>query len=242
MRHRFLLPACALALSLAPMAASAAGISLRWTNCTADGGTSNVAFSCATNSGVFAMVPSFVLDAPMSGPTSIVGVVDLVAAAPALPAWWDLTGCRSGALTLLSSAVGPVLCSPWRTFGSAGINSIVNGSQGPNTARITFTVTSSAPRPDLAGGVEYIVTALRLNVNRTVGSPSCTGCGTGVCLALPSLSLVTRSGTIALTEPFAGPGGDWVTWQGGGSGPAGSCEATSRPRRSTWGKIRTLYR
>src|SRR6185503_14833998 len=170
---------------------SAAGISLRWTNCVADGGTSNMAFACNTNAGFRVLVPSFTLDAPLTGVGSIQGVLYVVAASAVLPEWWVLSGgCRSGAISLQSSTVGPIACQLLGGPGG-GINSIVEGVNGPNTLRITFTGGSGGSARNLATGIEYIATALRLNFTRTVGTPACSGCLDGVCLTLNGLTMNT---------------------------------------------------
>jgi len=246
MRLALLLAVLSLGLSLDGLAspASAAGTALRWTNCVADGGTSNVVFACNTNTGFGALVPSFVLDAPFTV-ASIEGVVDVVSASTVLPAWWELqAGCRSGSLSATLSPVGPVACQGWTIFlTTTGINSIVVGANGTNTVRITFSSSlPGSPGVGLSAGIEYLFTALRLNFNRTVGTPSCSGCDEGACLTLNGITLSSPGGSLQLTTPFSGADGNHVTWQGGGSGPGGSCSVVSPARRSAWGAIKSLYR
>jgi len=220
--------------------ASADGIALRWTNCVADGGTSNMVFACNTNLGVRALVPSFTLDAPLTGVTSIQGVVDVVAGGSSLPEWWRLQGCRNGVLTISTSIVGPIACL--LLPGGGGINSIVEGVSGANTVQITFTKGVGSTSSNMASGVEYVVTALRLNLTRTVGTPSCSGCFEGVCLTLNGLTLARPGGPVQLTTPYPAADGTLARWQGGGSGPGGSCSIVSPARRSAWGAIKSLYR
>jgi hypothetical protein len=233
-------------LLAAPFAASAEGIALNWSACEADGGTSNVAFACNTNAGALALVPSFQLDAALIGVTSVRGTLEVVSETATLPAWWDLDVCRSGSLTTLNSAIGPLQCSFWTGggFSQNGIDSYVVGLGGPNTARCEFRSFIGQPGRNLSAGTEYVVTALRINFNRTVGALSCAGCGTGVCLELKVLSLQLGAGPtfINLTTPMPTPDGTHVTWQGGGAGPNGSCAAPVPTRRSAWGLIKSLYR
>lgn len=234
-----------LALALAPVTPThAQGIALGWAACVADGGPVNVNFACDTNAGTRALAPSFVLPSAVAGVSSIQGVLDIVADAATLPAWWEFTGCRSGSLQYAPSSVGPILCSLWNTFSSGGgINSFVVGTTGPNTARITFTSNSGiAGGRSLTTGTEYVVTGLVVNSTRTVGSPSCPGCETGVCLTLSRLTINAPTGPIAMTAAFPGSHGVTVTWQGGGSGPGGVCAAATPTHGSTWGTVKSLYR
>jgi len=237
----------AVALLLAtPYAASADGIALNWSKCEADGGFSNITFACNSNAGFNALAPSFQLDAPLTGVTSVRGTIEVVSETPTLPAWWDLDVCRSGSITTLNTSIAPLLCSYWVTgvIVHDGIDSYTTGLGGPNTARCEFRSFVSGAGMSLSAGQEYIVTALRINYNRTVGSPSCGGCGTGVCLELKNLSLQLGTGPtfVNLTTPMPTPDGTHVTWQGGGSGPNGSCAGAVPTRRSAWGAIKSLYR
>ena len=229
-----------------PHFASAAGIALNWGACEADGGSSNTTFACNTNAGFTALAPSFRLDAPLTGVTSVRGTIEVVSETPTLPAWWDLDVCRSGSLTTLNTTLAPTLCSYWGTGLSVhnGIDSYVTGLGGPNTARCEFRSFVTSSSASLTAGSEYVVTALRINFNRTVGSPSCAGCGTGVCLELKQVTLQLGAGPtfITLTTPMPSADGSRVTWQGGGSGPNGSCTAPVTTRRSAWGAIKSLYR
>lgn len=229
-----------------PHLAWAEGIALNWGACEADGGVSDATFACNTNAGFTALAPSFQLGAPLTGVTSVRGAFEVVSETPTLPAWWDLDVCRSGSLTTLNSSLAPILCSYWAAgfLAHDGIDSYVTGLGGPNTARCEFRSFVNGAGVNLSAGSEYVVTALRINFNRTVGSPSCGGCGTGVCLELKYVSLQLGAGPtfINLTTPMPTPDGSHVTWQGGGAGPNGSCAAPVTTRRSAWGAIKSLYR
>jgi hypothetical protein len=231
-------------LALTVSSASAQGISLRWSDCVLDGGTRNAAFACNTNSGSRALVTSFLLTAGMPAP-AITATIDITAADLALPAWWEFRGCRSGGVVYSPSSTGPVLCSTWANFctTNSGIVSYTVDVTGPNTARLVFRggVCSGPFNPPplpLVAGVEYVGPVVSMNFNRTVGSPSCDGCGTPVCLVLTHLVL----GTVDMTTPFAGADGNMVTWQGAGLTPGGVCQAATATRRTVWGAVKALYR
>jgi hypothetical protein len=217
--------------------AGANGIRLNWNDCAAGTGTSNKAFACNTNQQNHVLVTSFVLAAPLSRTGSVAGTIDIVAAASTLPAWWEFGGCRSGSLRVNSSFAPQDAC-PFGIAGCSGggINSYVVGVAGPHTARIEFSSINCQTR-ELTAGVEYMGPVLVVNSTRTVGSPSCEGCDTGVCLTLTRMRVGT---TLEITTPADPPNGNRVTWQGGG--PNGDCQVPTSARRSLWGAVKALYR
>jgi len=230
-------------------AASGQGISLRWGECVADGGVRNLAFACNTNSGQVSLMNSFMLPAALAGATRVNGVIDLVAADVTLPEWWNFHTCRSGSIHMFSEAAGPILCTDFMGFCSngGGISAIVPGVPGVNGERIQFSRLKcvpfgGAPGSDLVAGIEYVGPVLVINFTRTVGSPSCAGCGTGVCLLLTQLQVVGSGGTVTLTAPLVPPDGNVATWQGLGFTPGGACLAATPARQPTWGAVKSLYR
>ena len=240
MRRVALLVLGALLLPAPP--ALADGISLRWTNCIAEGGTRNMAFACDTNSGSCTIVTSFVLAFPVAGTRSVGATLDVVAADVTLPAWWNFRTCRSGSMTFQSTAVGPVSCDLAEGFfGGGSISSYLLGVNGPNTARLQC-VTSSTGH-DLAAEHEYIGPVLSMSFGRTLGTP-CGGCDIGVCLVLSQLTIGTTPGgpELALTQPELPPDGHIATWQGAGPSPGGACLAATPTRRAVWGAVKALYR
>lgn len=240
MRRVTLLVLGALVLSASP--ALADGISLRWTNCVAEGGTRNMAFACDTNSGSCTIVTSFVLGFPVAGTRSVGATLDVVAADATLPAWWNFKTCRSGCMTFQSTAVGPVSCDLAEGFfGGGSISSYTLGVNGPNTARLQC-VTSSTGH-DLAAGQEYIGPVLSMDFSRTLGTP-CGGCDIGVCLVLGQLTITTTPGgpELGLIDPELPPDGNVATWQGVGLTPGGICQAATPTRRAVWGAVKALYR
>ena len=212
-------------------AASAQGLNLRWQDCAADGGVRNMVFACNSNIQSHVVVPSIVLSSPVPTPINSAVTVDFVAATSTWPAWWDFETCRSGSIRTSTSAVGPINCQ-FRCV--SGINWFLIGIAGPNTARIQMGNTCSA---SMVAGTEYITGPLVINATRTVGTPSCDGCTTGMCIMFTSI----RLGETLYTTP-AGPNSNFITWQGGGSGPGGICEAATVTRRAVWGSVKALYR
>jgi hypothetical protein len=177
------------------------------------------------------------------------GVIDVVAADVTLPEWWNFHTCRSGSIHMFSEAAGPILCTDFMGSCSSGggISAILPGVPGVNAERIEFSRLKcvpfgGAPPSDLVAGIEYVGPVLVINFTRTVGSPSCAGCGTGVCLLLTQLQVVGSGGTVTLTAPLVPPDGNVATWQGVGFTPGGVCLAATPARQPTWGAVKSLYR
>jgi hypothetical protein len=222
---------------------SAAGVGLRWDACVADGGAIDRSFACNTNTGALFLASSFVLDQPLTGVKRVDVSLELASSSPTLPAWWDLVTCRSGAIT--ASGVTSTACV--RLPGTPGISGIIIGEHGPNTERIeigNFTFTPSV----IGTGLEYVPVALRMVVDRTIGSGSCGGCGIPVCIAVRSVSFELVLGqppNLVLNQPLNGTDANFATWQGGGTpvvGGAVGCPAATAVRRSVWGALKALYR
>ena len=230
-------------------AAFAQGISLRWGGCVADGGVRNRTFACNTNTGEFTLMTSFVLPAALPGVSRVNGVIDVAAADVSLPEWWNYRFCRSGSIDERAAAAAPNLCTDFMGFcaGDGDLTAILPGVPGPNGERLEFARVRCHPfgtplGADLSGGIEYAGPVLTINFTRTLGSPSCAGCGTGVCLLLTQLQIVSSGGTVTLTAPVIPPDGNVATWQGVGLSPGGVCQAATPTRRRLWGEVKALYR
>ena len=231
---------------VAAATAHAQGIHLRWGQCVADGGVRNISFACNTNTGSRTIMSSFVLAAPLAGARSVSGVIDVIAADLVLPEWWNYRFCRSGSISVNSFAAGPIACTNFMgaCFSDGDFTAIQPGVPSANAERLEFTQLNCAPSTadDLLAGVEYLGPVLTINFNRTVGSPSCTGCGTGVCLILTQLQVGVSGGGLTLTNPAILPDGNVITWQGVGLSPGGVCQGATPTRRTLWGEVKALYR
>ena len=240
-RHAFrLLPLLLLALPVER--ASAAGVGLRWNACVADGGVINRSFACNSNTGALFLVCSFVLDQPLTGVQEVDVSLELASASPTLPAWWDLSTCRSDAI-----AFTPIVNTACVSLGGTpGIHGVLIGEHGPNTEQIE--VGNINGTANLGAGIEYVAVPLRLSLARTTGAGSCGGCEVPVCLVVRSVSFMRALGqppVLVLTQPFNGTDANFVTWQGGGSpvvGGAVGCPAATATRRTVWGSLKALYR
>jgi hypothetical protein len=91
---------------------------------------------------------------------------------------------------------------------------------------------------DIVGGTEYFSCNVTVNNQKTVGTPSCTGCLVPMCIVLNSLKITTNTGEGDVTLGNASAAGsNIVTWQG--TGPDCSLVPT---RNVTWGSVKALYR
>ena len=252
---------CGLLLALSASIASASGVGLKWNSCAGDGGATNKAFACASNAGSNLLVGTFALDPAGPGLANVSGnevIIDLASADPVLPAWWQmfkLGTCRQASLSMnfVISALA-VNCLDWAQAQSAGgIGAYNIGQRGPNTARI---IAALAVPPcalqNLVGGQEYFAFNVAIGNQKTVGTGSCAGCQTAVCIVFNSVNLTTPilANNMLLSGPENGFDSDFATWQGGagvivnppgGGPPVSGCGAATPTRNATWGQVKSLY-
>lgn len=239
----------------AATAHAAPGVAIRWNTCLGDGGAVNRSFACNTNAGNNVAVCSFQLAAPVSDLVATVATLDLVTAAPTLPAWWqyfNLGACRQ--TSLAAAAIVPptaVVCLDWAQGAAAtGISSYTVGTFGPSSASLVVpTVVGAASIAAAVAGQEYYTISVTVNNAKTVGTGSCSGCNVGACLALRKvdIDLAGQAGfpDITLTAPMNGTDSNFITWQGGVGVPAlpgGACSGPTGTRTTTWGSVKALYR
>ena len=265
------------ALVTATLVASAAlaaptlpGINIRWDNCYADGGAMNKAFACDTNTGSELAVLSVQLDTGMLDVSGMEVRISLKASAPTLPAWWSfrsspvgtVDGCRPSSLSFLVSPVNPLAsCVDWGAgHESGGLAAYRVDEIGPGSAVV---LNASAVPPSLLAqldpSTEYVVGELRIDHAKTVGTGSCGGCGTPVCILFTSLNITTPvlANNRLFTGGANGASSQIVNWQSGQlANLVNQCSGTfncttqfdcattlaTASRRSTWGAVKSLYR
>ena len=224
-------------------AASAAGISLTWNACHGDGGVQNLDFACDTNTGSRVLIGSVQLGSDLANMNGEELVVNLASTSATLPDWWrffSAGNCRQTALSIAAHE-GTNCTDPFGGMASMNIASYVVGGQSPNYARLlSVNAVQAAAVVTLFAGQEYSLASWRITNSKTVGSPSCAGCTTPVCIVFSSANIITLDNPtgIKLTEP-AIPGSNYITWQGGGGT---FCPAATPTRNSTWGAVKSLYR
>lgn len=237
-----------LILSCPAIAMAAAGVNLRWTSCFGDGGAIDRTSACDSNAGsAGALVASYQLAGGISGVTGIEGVVDLVAAGAALPAWWDLSapggtvGCRGTAM--LADATIPAssfYCSDWAgglaVGGLAAYRTADNGTVLPTHRRVLvgFAVSSAV---DVIADVEYFAFRITLSNAKTTDPGGCAGCTVPVCLVLNSVHVVPGLSAGVLLGSGTLAGSNVATWQSS----SGSACAVIPTQKRTWSEVKSLY-
>jgi len=235
-------------------------VSIAWDHCLAQGtGVQNRTFACDANSGQEVLVGAFRLDADMANVIGTEIVIQLAAADATLPAWWQYwyTGsCRQTSLSVNSTVdPGDTACPDWSgglMFVGIGTYCTSTGTcvDRPSSANeVRLKVVEAVPQQDatlVSGGQDHFVFNLVIDHAKTVGAGACGGCNVPVCLVLNSVDVIAKGNleTRLLTQPSS-PGGNFVTWQGGGVPVAGGgtgCPAATPTRAGTWGALKSLYR
>lgn len=234
-------------LCLVAESSLAAGINLSWDDC-GTYGVANRTFACNANVATAGVAYVSFTPTYQSGfATTRTMVFDLAAASSTLPGWWQFAGggCRSGALGVSGSFdMGPFNCSDMWTGVPATTSTAYSAGFGgiPNRARLVVTtqIAEVVALPTNYAEMEWYALRLTLSGAKTVGTNSCGGCATPVCLVLNSLRLDSIAPgdvpTVTLTSPLQR---NWVTWQGGAV--AGGCPAATPVRNRTWGMLKSSY-
>jgi len=234
-----------LLLALTASVASA-GVNLAWTNCHGGGGVENVAFACNTNTGTAGVLTSSFVASGGQQVAAFEFVIDIESAGATLPAWWTIgaaPNCRAAnTVTINTNFTTAVGCAdPWgNTVGLSSVT-VLAGFSGPNTARIRGggSVPASAPVP-VEAALEYYGFQLIMNRSKTTGLGACAGCLDPVCLVLNEITLFNEVG--AKTSISSPESRNFVTWQGGQIGDPAGCPAATPTTKTTWGKIKSIYR
>ncbi len=223
---------------------AAASIALAWDECRSGGGALLETNACNSNIGVQEWFASFTLDFPVDDAIGIIAVFDFQHGQGSIPDWWALQpgGCRVGELDPFASFSDRPGCSdPWAMAAGGAIAVIpgINPTQprgGANQMRIYYSAAvPSAQAVDWAAGTTYHAARLRLTNARTTGASPCAGCSGAACLVLNGIELQRLTGPdVVLSD---GGGQNIVNWQSAGP----DCAAVP-VHRTSWGRLRTLYR
>ena len=244
------------------------GVNLRWDHCYGDGGTANRSFSCDTNSGTEVLVASFVsgVDIPLTNGMS--AYIDIASSSGAWPDWWLVLSpaCRTNVVTA-NTAPDPAetVCQDLSATAVGGwtLNAGYNGD-GTRQLRAAFGVPPGSEYT-VPAGVEVLACRFRINHAKTVGTSSCGGCSTPLCIALSEIEIDTTgqpcvgAGQVfVIAGPANGADSHLATWQGAAIGDTNrhpimteyfhfyttdiACSGATPTRRAAWGQIKALYR
>jgi len=235
------------AMLLVASSAFAEGVRLSWQTCAGDGLVQNRTFACASNTGSNVIAASFVLDADLLQVNGDELVVDLITqAAPTLPDWWTFTfagACRQLSLSIAAQdgANCPDMFSNQASMNIAAYQTKLVKPDLPadGGARILcVNAVQAAAITDLTGAQEYGIARWTINNAKSVGTGSCAGCATPVCIVFNQAKITTETiGVQALLTTGASPGENIITFQGAGA----DCNAVPT-KNTTWGAVKSLYR
>jgi hypothetical protein len=124
--------------------------------------------------------------------------------------------------------------------GAGGITTYLVGFNGANRVRLAVTYSvPSANQVPLSEGVEYFAMRGTILYTKTVGTSSCGGCQTGVCLLCTYVRCVQPArapgGNVSVTNPAQR---NSISW----NGTVSICPGQSPSKVSTWGAVKAIYR
>jgi hypothetical protein len=171
--------------------------------------------------------------------------VDVQHASVSMPPWWRFApgDCRDGALAAHSDFGGANACVDfWQGLGTSfpPVTYTVGQPRGlPSQARIVVAIARSPTEPvRLESNQMYYAAQISISNQST---SACTGCLPGACLVLNAIRIGRLPGAPGGDLVVEQPGlmnANWATWQGG----AGAACAVVPARRTTWGRLKGLYR
>lgn len=223
------------------------GVNLSWDACSPEGGIQSKTFACNSNSGTRSMWGSFILSGDQPNFVGIEATIDIQAQSDSLPAWWQFKNagaCRASALTVnfdFTSDPATACTDPWSGQAIGGLAGYFTywtpgADLAPNVSQLRFGAAVPSTSPiSLTAGTEYYCFKLNLSSAKTVGSGSCGGCSTPVCIVLSKISAVQNDGTQEdLTSAITS---NILSWQSGAT-----CSGGNIPQNITWGQIRSVLR
>lgn len=223
-----------------------AGISLGWQDCrpAPGAGADNQNSGCTVSINDLPLIPALRLTTPIDSVIACELVIDVIVAAAALPAWWQLQpgGCHGSPPGWGASLATAVSCpDPWQGQATALASAWLTTFPGstPDRGRLTAAVVASPGTwARFEADVPLALCRLALRSDNTL---TCSGCSIPGCLVFNSMVVRRLPGsswedaTVA-TEQVAGA--TKVRWQGG---LGADCQAVPT-QRSTWARVKSLYR
>jgi hypothetical protein len=236
MKKAILLTGALLALTASLASAQVGGLTLAYTNCYQNGGTTSYAPACPAP-GTTYLVGTFRPGTAYPNFTSYRAFIDIQSQDGSLPDYWSAT-CGGQAVSVQNNyAAGSdaTLCPP-------AAQEVVGGNQ--NSDLLAYTSTATTATIDLAVGRSQTMNLnnqhyhiFRINIVEADRS-ACTGCGEGVCIVFRELTIetdpVTTPRVITAPDPIKE-----IRWQ---TTLAGTCPQSVEAQNKSWGQIKALYR
>jgi hypothetical protein len=222
-------------------AAADTGIALAWGDC-APNGSRDVITACSSDAGSSTLLLSLESASAIPDVIGWILVLDLAADSSVLPPWWQFQGggCRSGRLQAASPTGFELDCADqWSAAGSSAVQSFQNPRPGGTDAQARVLVAMAVPsNAAFTVAPDQSQLAARLVVSN-VGTTTCAGCTTPVCLVFNSAEVQSVGASGIVTTVISAPltaASNQVSWR------SGSACAAVPVRARTWGQIKALYR
>ena len=244
--------AMALPCGVAPSAAAAADIGgtyLTWQACPGDPkAATGAGFDCIADAGVvYTLVGTFSLDTDVKNAVSLDADLNVAfAGAAAVPSFWqiDLGGCNASAFSLLKGM--PSGCAGHLNAFCGGDSNLCDlvytTSVFPSTnlMRMSLTLGRAALHSvNLAGGQRYFAFAVSIPM---YGASSCLGCAAPCAIGFSHATIYSVDDLgrpmPPVTVSSSYPGASACATANGGTSEC----ATVPVRRTTWGRLQSLYR
>ena len=252
--------------AIASRSAFPSTIHLRWNDCAAGPTSTQVmSFSCDDDTSTFRLVGSVVPDQTFNQFVGFQARVDLLASGGGpLSDWWQMQpgGCREAGIGVTPPVTGASPCpSLWSSSPT-----LLSFYRYPGTAAADYgagLVVSAAANPPfpIVAGTEYRAFEIEIRSQHTTNAdpPDCSGCDQNICIAFWYAELYYWQGLDEVTQGVhsttsnvswhcpttAGvhiqdPPSNSSLYDGLQSCALGDCPTPAR--RTSWGKIKSLYR
>ncbi|HEY6196425.1 MAG TPA: hypothetical protein VI504_15445 [Candidatus Eisenbacteria bacterium] len=247
---------CIALLALTSLSASAAGLTIHWNGCAGNPvSVQNLNFACDSDSESFHALAQFRIPSALTGVTGVECTLDIAFAGTTVPPWWQFNAgeCRSG----VNSFIGPALqlhgavpgCPDWANGQALGGLAAYNeGAFGPNTAHILGGFAAPTPVNLTSTTQDYLAFELVILSDNTtpkgLAGVACPGCAVPACIVFTRVKVISGQFVADLNSPQS-PGSNFITWQGGAGVSSilgNGCPAATATLKSTWGRLKSLYR
>lgn len=255
--HKFLLVLAIAAFSTSPAFADG-GLNLSWDDC-GSAGVAAKTFACDTNTGSNLLVASAQIPAAVDSACGFLLTIDVHFPNGIQPDWWKIDSpfsdeqgeqpCRDSLALVTEDVPSSGMCeSFFPPFGPRGslyeLRRLLGYGGDRSQIRIEGYVPYESVRQTPSHSTEYYLVGIRINHSKTVGLDACPGCVDAACMVLNEVKFIRGNcagGPFSSSEVFVNAplARNFITWQ---SEALPNCVASTFAKRSTWGRLRSLYR
>lgn len=217
-------------------------------DCSVGSTTQTVTDFCAINSGVAMQAYASCVLPATTRPAFVraVAVIDVQSGSAILPDWWRADSCRTSSFVATADPLMGGSCATiWDHAAPASVTlTALPPSATGRLDRARYLLTAELDPGsawDLAGDGTTELTVFRFTVlnTQTLGTNSCGGCRTGVCIVLNEIHLDGMDDQPSDWLRLVTPGlGNFVVF----NADAPICPTSVPVRNRTWGSVKALYR